>query len=149
MNMMSVRRWHSYLGLFMAPSVLFFALSGAVQLFSLHEAHGSYRPAALVEKLSSVHKDQVFRLGHHHEPAPDAESSKGGQPGGSPAPEDADTPEPATLALKTFFLVVALCLILSSALGLWIGLTQTRHKRVTWALVLAGALIPAALVLAA
>jgi hypothetical protein len=50
-----------------------------------------------------------------------------------------------TLALKIFFLLVALCLVLSTVLGLWMGLTQTRQKRLAWMLVLAGALIPAGL----
>lgn len=71
----TIRRWHGYIGLFIGPSVLFFALTGAVQLFSLHEAHGSYQPPAIIEKLSSVHKDQVFALGHHHDGPPPVESA--------------------------------------------------------------------------
>ncbi len=70
MKLTTIRQWHSYLGLFIAPSVLFFALTGATQLFGLHESHGDYRPPAIVEKLSSVHKDQVFELGHHTSPRP-------------------------------------------------------------------------------
>ena len=30
------RQWHLYLGTFFAPSILFFALTGALQLFGLH-----------------------------------------------------------------------------------------------------------------
>ena len=48
---MQVRQLHMLLGMFIAPSVLYFALTGAVQLFSLHEAHGTYRPPALIEAL--------------------------------------------------------------------------------------------------
>jgi len=55
-----LRQWHSYIGLFIAPSVIFFSLTGALQLFSLHEAHGTYQPPAILEKLASVHKDQVL-----------------------------------------------------------------------------------------
>ena len=72
MTMANIRKWHAYLGLFIAPSVLFFALTGAVQLFGLHESHGDYRPPSLLEKLSTVHKDQKFALGDHH-PPPGAE----------------------------------------------------------------------------
>ena len=148
--MTNIRRWHSYIGLFIAPSVLFLALTGAVQIFSLHEAHGRYQPPAILEKLSSVHKDQVFALGHHHEPPDSAADSP--QPEGaattSAAPEgDDDNPGLSTLALKIFFLLVALSLALSTALGLWIGITQIRQKRVAWILVAAGALIPTALLL--
>lgn len=141
MTMTSVRQWHSYIGLFIAPSVLFFALTGAAQLFSLHEAHGSYQPPAIVEKLSSVHKDQVFALGDHH-PAVARRAA--------PRPEaqdDADKTGPSTLMLKGFFLLVALCLTVSTAFGLWMGLTQTRRKRTAWLLVVAGTLIPVVLLL--
>lgn len=129
--MIRIRQWHSYIGLFIAPSVLFFALTGAAQLFSLHEAHGKYEPPAIVEKLSSVHKDQVFEFGDHHGQPPDADSDK-----------HDDKSELPTLLLKSFFLLVALCLAVSTALGLWMGLTQMRRKRVGWALLAAGTLIP-------
>jgi hypothetical protein len=133
-TMISIRQLHSYIGVFIAPSVLFFALTGAVQLFSLHEAHGNYQPPAIVEKLSSVHKDQVFALGDHHDQAP------------SPAAkDDDDKTELSTLILKGFFLLVALCLAVSTVLGLWMGLTQTRQKRIAWLLAIAGALIPVGL----
>jgi hypothetical protein len=49
------------------------------------------------------------------------------------------------LLLKAFFLVVALCLVLSTALGFWMGLTQTRQKRLAWMLVVARTLIPVGL----
>jgi len=142
MKMTTIRLWHSYLGLFIAPSVLFFALTGATQLFGLHESHGDYQPPVLVEKLSSVHKDQVFELGHHEPPA-------AAEPG-SPRPaaadkEDDDKAELSTQMLKWFFFLVALGLTLSTSFGIWMGLTQIRRKRVAWLLLAAGALIPAAL----
>jgi hypothetical protein len=134
----------------MAPIVLFFALTGAAQLFNLHEAHGDYRPPALLDKLRSVHKDQVFAPGHHHEPPEpktDSQQPAEGAAALASTEDDDDKSGPSTLALKAFFLVVALCLVLSTALGLWMGLTQTRHKRLGWMLLLAGALIPVGLLL--
>lgn len=142
----SIRQWHAYIGLFIGPSVLFFALTGAAQIFSLHEAHGGYKPLALVEKLSSVHKDQVFALGDHH-PEPAAGADK---PGASPPPAAADEDDktaPATLALKVLFLIVALGLSVSTVLGLWMGLTQTRRKPLAWLLLVAGTLTPVVLLL--
>ena len=53
--MAAIRRWHSYLGILIAPSVLFFALTGALQLFSLHESHGDYRAPAIIVQLASLH----------------------------------------------------------------------------------------------
>ena len=148
--MTNIRKWHSYIGLFIAPSVLFFALTGAVQLFSLHEAHGNYHPAVLVEKLSSVHKDQVFALGDHHDHA--AAKNDAAKPDADSAPragaeDDGDKTELSTWALKIFFLLVAVCLTVSTSLGVWMGLTQIRSKPLAWWLIIAGALIPLGLLL--
>ena len=150
MNKLTIRRWHTYLGLFIAPSVLFFSLTGAVQLFSLHEAHGDYTPAPLVEKLSSVHKDQVFAPGDHHGP-PDGGPQPAGQPGqvpgtgpegpGGPGEHDGGPP-PGAFVLKGFFLLVALALSVSTAFGVWMGLTQTPRKALGWSLLVAGTIIP-------
>jgi hypothetical protein len=148
--MTGIRKWHSYIGLFIAPSVLFFALTGAAQLFNLHEGHGNYQPAAIVEKLSSVHKDQVFEFGDHHaQPAPGTDAAK---PDAGSVPEigaedKSDGPKPSTLLLKAFFLVVALCLTISTSLGMWMGLKQMRRKWVAWLLVAAGAVIPVGLLI--
>jgi hypothetical protein len=158
-----IRQWHSYIGVFVAPSVLFFALTGAVQLFSLHEAHGHYQPPAIIEKLSSVHKDQEFKLGHHHA-AEGADAGKPDSTAGKPDVEPAKTAAPSlaaakghddededattTTLLKWFFLVVAVCLTFSTAFGVWMGLTQTRRKSLAWSLLVAGALIPLGLLLA-
>jgi hypothetical protein len=142
MKTTTIRQWHAYLGLFIAPSVLFFALTGATQLLGLHESHGDYRPPAVIEKLSSVHKDQVFELGHHH--APPASGAGPRNPPAS-AQDDDDKTALSTQLLKWFFLLVALCLTLSTCIGLWMGFTQIRRKRLAWILLIAGALVPTAL----
>jgi hypothetical protein len=156
MNTATVRRWHSYLGLFMAPSVLFFALTGAVQIFNLHEAHGSYSPPPLLEKLSSVHKDQVFDFGDHH---PDEPQAKGAAGAGADADahedehehehehEHADHPSLSTPILKWFFLVVALGLTVSTSFGIWMGLTQIRARRLAWVLLILGTVLPVGILL--
>jgi hypothetical protein len=146
-TMITIRQLHAYIGLFIAPSVLFFALTGSLQLFDLHEAHGGYQPFALIEKLSSVHKNQVFAFGDHHVTDSGSETQKpaGGTTGA--AEEDEDKTELSTVMLRVFYLLVALCLVLSTALGLWMGLTQTRRRRVAWVLLIAGALIPVGLLL--
>jgi hypothetical protein len=146
--MTRIRQWHSYIGLFIAPSVLFFALTGAAQLFSLHEAHGNYEPPAIVEKLSSVHKDQVFEFGDHHGQAPAEPQAGKSDVDGAPhagTDEHGDKSELQTFLLKLFFLVVALCLAVSTALGLWMGFTQMRRKTLAWLLVAAGTMIPVGL----
>jgi hypothetical protein len=148
MTTMSIRQLHAYIGLFIAPSVLFFALTGTLQLFSLHEAHDDYQPFALIEKLSSVHKDQVFAFGDHHaEPAPGSAAQKTAAGAAGGGQEEQEKTELSTVMLKSFFLLVALSLALSTALGLWMGLTQMRRKRIAWVLLAAGTLIPLGLLL--
>jgi hypothetical protein len=143
--MASIRTWHTYLGILIAPSVLFFALTGALQIFSLHEAHGTYHPLPIVEKLSSVHKDQVFALGEHHEepPSQPAVGAQAGSDAHPPAPtEHENEPAIGTPLLKWFFLAVALGLTISTLLGLWMGLTHLRHRRTGWWLLAVGVAVP-------
>jgi hypothetical protein len=140
--MASIRVWHNYIGILIAPSVIFFALTGALQIFSLHEAHGSYEPPALIEKLSSVHKDQVFA----QKPREEHQEPGAQPPSAADHEEDHDQgPSLGTMLLKWFFLFVALALTASTVLGLWIGLTHIQRKRTGRWLLLAGIVLPVAL----
>lgn len=137
-----LRQWHAYIGLFIAPSVLFFVFTGALQIFNLHERHGSYQPAVLLEKLSAVHKDQVFEKPQERAPPSTAESSLGAaQPATAPDDEDERT-SLATLTLKWFFLIVAAGLLFSTSVGIWMGITQIRRRLLASTLLVAGALVP-------
>jgi hypothetical protein len=138
--MSSIRIWHMYIGILIAPSVLFFALTGALQIFSLHEAHGSYEPPPLIEKLSRLHKDQVFAQKEHEE-----DKSVGAGDQEHPKAENEDQPRLGTVLLKWFCLLVALALSISMLLGLWMGLTQLRRRRTGWWLLAVGIILPAAL----
>src|SRR5580658_11140943 len=134
-----LRQWHAYIGLFIAPSVLFFAVTGALQIFNLHEAHDGYRPAVLLEKLSAVHKDQVFERPHEHEEP--AAAAPAGDADQHPADDD-DKPGASTLALKWLFLFVAIGLIFSTSIGIWMGITQLRRPALAWTLIAAGVTAP-------
>ena len=138
----SLRAWHSYLSIFVAPTILFFALTGSLQIFNLHESHGGYHAAVLIQKLARVHKDQVFALdqGHDEDAAPSA-------PAAHADDDEARTPA-ATLVLKWFFLSAALALVGSTCLGLWIGLTHVKRRRVAWVLLALGTVLPVLLVIA-
>jgi hypothetical protein len=140
--MPSIRTWHAYLGILLAPSVLFFCLTGALQIFSLHEAHGSYVPPPLIEKLAGVHKDQVFAQKEHEAPNAEPEAKEG--PPGPPEAEERAALD--TTLLKWFFLFVALGLATSTCLGLWIGLTHVLRKRTGWFLLAIGIILPVGLV---
>jgi hypothetical protein len=152
--MANIRTWHTYLGLLIAPSILFFALSGALQIFRFHEAHGDYQPPLLLEKLSRVHKDQVFAPDEHHEHAGD-HAPAGAKEGGDADPdhegakgdeEHEHEGNAGTVLLKWYFLIVAVALTTSTCLGLWIGLRHVRHKRIGWVLVVIGTVLPTLLI---
>ena len=148
--MLNIRVWHSYIGFFSAPSILFFALTGALQLFDLHEQHGDYRPPAIVEKLASMHKDQVFELEHHElasSPAPAAVPHAGPAKHATASTGEDEAVSLSSRILKWFFLLVALNLVVSTVLGIWIGITHVRRKGRVWVLLAAGALIPLGLCL--
>jgi hypothetical protein len=142
--MSSIRTWHTYLGILIAPSVLFFALTGAMQLFSLHESHGTYVPPPLIEKLSSLHRDQVFAQkehdDHHPEPGAGNDEHEHAQPA-----DDHEAPSLGSYVLKWYFLLASLALTASTLLGLWMGLTQIRRKRTGWWLLGAGIVVPVVL----
>jgi hypothetical protein len=138
LRLAAIRQWHTYLGAFIAPSVLFFALTGSLQLFSLHEAHGAYKPPLVIEKLGMVHKDQVFAAKPKRPSAPAAAPS--GKPKAEAKPEAG--PKASTKALKWLFLAVAAGLVISTCLGLWMALFHSRRKGVAWLLFLTGAAVP-------
>src|SRR5271154_2239015 len=56
-----LRLVHLYIGVFIAPALLFFAFTGALQTFSLHETTrgSSYKPPAWAVTLAKTHKKQT------------------------------------------------------------------------------------------
>ncbi len=140
LRLAGVRQFHAYLGAFMAPSILFFALTGSVQLFNLHEAHGAYRPPVLIEKLSAVHKDQRFSAKPMADDVPAAQADADHHHGHA-APASKGPPTRA-LVLKWLFLAVAISLIVSTCIGVWMAVTYSRRKVVVWALLVLGAALP-------
>jgi hypothetical protein len=54
---------HLYLGVFIAPALLFFAFTGFLQTAELHEAHpGKAAPARWIVTLAQIHKKQTATL---------------------------------------------------------------------------------------
>ena len=55
---------HHYIGVFFAPTILFFAITGSFQMFGLHETNrgSSYVPPAILVHLSQLHKKGTLYL---------------------------------------------------------------------------------------
>jgi hypothetical protein len=63
------RLTHLYLGVFITPALLFFAFTGALQTFGLHETnrdHPNYKPAHWIAVLSQIHKKQTTTIPVRH-----------------------------------------------------------------------------------
>ncbi len=151
----AVRLTHLYLGVFIAPALIFFAITGGLQTFSLHETTrgSSYRPPAILVRLGQLHKKQTLVV-------PDLKS----QPGTLQNPVDKTAPAPApvhtnskpevmpasrakNLPMKIFFALVSVGLLASTVTGLYMAYKYTRSARVITVLWIAGIAIPVILTL--
>jgi hypothetical protein len=158
----SFRTLHLYLGVFTAPALVFFAFTGALQSVPLHEARrgSDYKPPAWLVSLAHLHKKQsldvpVRRAAHLHKkqsldvpvrrarPKPVAGAARPTVPA-RPAP----TPSAHNLVpMKTFFVLVALSLLLSTISGVYMGWRCTRNRRRYGATLAAGVMVPLLLLL--
>ena len=146
-----LRRLHQYLGLFFAPALLLFALSGALQTYRWQEPKGyGGSPPGWIVWLASVHKDQAL-------PRP----AKAGGPEAGPPPADKAKTAPsngeakASLAkgperkgpgrrpgLMLFVGLFGLALFLSTLFGIAIALANAATRRTNLLVLAAGAIVP-------
>jgi hypothetical protein len=163
-----IRQIHLYLGVFTAPMLLFFAFTGGMQTFSLHETTrgSSYAPPAWLATLAQLHKKQTIvmpiRRPHPSEAATPAKDSAA--PGVSSAanpPTDARAtaasnggadnagarPKKNLLPMKVFFALVALSLMLSTLTGLYMAYRFSRHGKRIATVFVAGIAVPLLLLL--
>jgi len=154
-----LRRVHLYIGVFIAPAILFFALTGALQTFSLHETTqgSSYKPPQWAVTLGQLHKKQTTTF-PVRKPRPADASGTAKQADGPKAPAQvaataASAPRPAETAapgpkpkshlpMKIFFLLVAIGLFTSTLTGLVMAYRYNSNKVVVTGLLVAGVVIP-------
>jgi hypothetical protein len=154
-----LRQLHLYVGIFIAPAILFFALTGALQTFNLHESgHGreNYQPPTWIVKLSRLHKDQTVAVPQRKGPpagdkpakAPKA-ATEDAAPAAKTAPSNGPKPpapaQKSHLPMKIFFLLVTLGLFSSTLTGIYMAYKYNRSKVLVTGLLLAGILVPLAL----
>ena len=114
--MKRLRQLHLYLGTLFAPLLIFFAATGAWQLFGLHEnaKDGSYTAPTVLKTLGAVHK--ISHL-----------------PG---------TPKKASTPLRWFSLAASIGLIITTALGLVMAFRFTVSVPRIAACLVAGTVVP-------
>jgi hypothetical protein len=150
-----VRLTHLYLGVFIAPALLFFAFTGALQTFSLHETTrgSSYKPPAWAVMLAQIHKKQTSVVPVRRVPPPEKAADKPAAdksqaatqsaPDAAPKPAETTAPKPHNaLPLKIFFLLVAIGLFASTLTGLYMSYKYIRNRSLITAILLAGIILP-------
>lgn len=151
-----LRLIHLYIGVFIAPALIFFAFTGALQTFSLHETtRGSnYKPPAWAVMLGQIHKKQtpivpVRKLPPSEKQADNPPPEKAPPATSQPAPAETrkTTGEAApkshnSLPLKYFFLLVSVGLFVSTLSGLYMSYKYIRNRRLITLLLLAGIIVP-------
>ena len=154
-TMRSLRQLHHYVGVFLAPAILFFAFSGAVQTFRLGEDKGwGGPPPGVLVWMTSVHKDQTLPRAKPAKPAPPPKV-EAARPAADAAKPDSDHDHdqdhdhdhqaprgPSPLPLKIFVVLLSLGLITSTLLGITIALNNRAMRRTSIVMLIAGTVLP-------
>jgi hypothetical protein len=146
--MKQLRRVHNYLGVFFAPVIIVFALSGALQTFRLQETRGyGGTPPGWIVALASFHKDQALpRAGPAGE---DADHDRPRPPEGARPPEEGRKGGGgrSNLPLKLFVVALSTALVASTLLGVLIALNNRTTRTTSLLLLGLGAVLPILLLL--
>ena len=151
-----LRKLHGYGALLTASTLVFFAVTGLLQVLGLHEARGGSPPSAVVAALGRLHKDQVLaRPGggrtSGRAASPNAHASEHSEREQGAARPDAvharPAPKLATTLLKAFVIGAACLLVVTTLIGVWIGLQDSRRRTKHLALLGIGFAAPLILVI--
>ena len=154
-SLKAIRLTHNYIGVFFAPTILFFAITGCLQMFGLHETSrgSSYIPPAILVHLSQLHKKGTLYL-PARKPAPPGPAKADGQKADVPKPDapkslapSPSSPAPNPLPMKLFFAATALALVVSTCTGLFMSWKYARRKAVFVGVLITGIACPLILLL--
>ena len=137
-TMRKLRQFHRYIGVFFAPAILFFAISGGLQSFRLQQASGwdGAPPPQWMAWMGSVHIDQRKLV------AEPAEAKKPPSPV-DPAKLAARKAKAAkALPMKIFTAALGIALAFSVLLGAAIALAMRSTRRVATIMLVAGSVLP-------
>jgi uncharacterized membrane protein YcjF (UPF0283 family) len=131
-----IRQLHVYVSMFIAPSLLFFAVTGAFQTFRIPDRKDA---PVVLQKLARAHKDDIFAL----KPAPPPKRPVAGKAEEKPKAEAAKPKTKlGTTLVKWFFVLVSIALVLTTGFGVWMALAYHRQKALLFAVLVVGAAIP-------
>ena len=166
----TARSIHLYLGVFTAPMLLFFAITGGLQTFSLHETTrgSSYTPPAWLASMAQLHKKQTtvmpVRRSHPVETAAPAADPGNAQAitlpatnaitdarapasPSQPVKNASESPKKNLLPMKIFFALVSLSLLISTLTGLYMSYRYSRKPHLVSSVLAAGIIVPLLLLL--
>ncbi|MEI6484645.1 MAG: hypothetical protein WCO11_00095 [Sphingomonadales bacterium] len=134
-----LRQLHLYVGMFFAPAILFFAVSGGLQSFRLQQASGwdGAPPPQWMAAMGSVHIDQRLP---EAEKKPEAEKPKAPMDPAKAAARKARAAK--ALPMKIFTAALAIALSLSTLLGIGIALGTKSTRRLSLVMLAAGMAVP-------
>jgi len=154
--MKTIRKLHLWLGVLFAPTIFLFAFSGALQILGLHEGKD---PSPWIADLAQIHKNQrvVWEslparpaavdastrradadADHAAAPAPGADPTATGDRPAAPRP----APAPRSKVLIVFCLIMAVGLMTSTGLDIYMAFGYRRDRRVIVGLLAAGTVLP-------
>jgi len=134
----NLRRWHHYIGVFLAPAILFYTFSGFIQVLGWQDQRNP-APPAWVSWVAGIHKKQEAPKPRSAAPAPV-------KPAGPPAaPHDDDHDHGAFVPLKIFALLTAIGLFVTTLIGLTVALGTRSTRRTATIVLVAGIVVPAIL----
>ena len=150
----AIRLIHLYSGILFAPTILFFAITGGLQMFSFHETTrgSSYVPPQILVHLSQLHKKGTLYLPPRR-PAPAAAAGPAGTKATGSKSEDLKPSQPPAspqhnpLPTKIFFAATAFGLVISTCTGIVMAWKYARRKWLIAVTLLAGVVIPVVLLL--
>jgi hypothetical protein len=158
--MKRIRKLHLWLGTLFAPSIIFFAFTGMLQILGLHEGDEGAEAPGWIVKLAAVHKDQRWPGERRARPPAPVPPPMIAPPGAAPTDPPAATPaarlpgpaaprpsrgNPPSQPLKFFFLLMSLGLIFTTGLGLYMSFVFDRNKPLLIGLLVTGTLLPVVL----